>query len=56
MDTLDELDKQLLRLLQQDAKLTTKELAAQLGLTLSPVYERIKRLEGLGYIKQYVAV
>ena len=56
MDALDDIDKQLLRLLQQDAKLTTKELAAQLNLTLSPIYERIRRLENLGYIKQYVAV
>ncbi len=56
MELLDDTDKKLLRLLQQDAKLTTKELAAQLSLTLSPVYERIKRLENLGFIKQYVAV
>lgn len=56
MTDLDDTDKKLLRLLQQNAKLTTKELAAQLNLTLSPVYERIKRLEGLGYIRQYVAV
>ncbi|GAB3714331.1 Lrp/AsnC family transcriptional regulator [Spirosoma flavus] len=56
MEQLDDIDKKLLRLLQKDAKLTTKELAAHLGLTLSPVYERIKRLEGLGFIKQYVAV
>ncbi len=56
MEKLDEIDKQLLRMLQQDAKLTTKELASKLGLTLSPVYERIKQLENLGYIKQYVAV
>ena len=56
MELLDDTDKKLLRLLQQDAKLTTKELAAQLSLTLSPVYERIKRLENSGFIKQYVAV
>lgn len=56
MDAIDDIDKRLLRLLQQDAKLTTKELAAQLNLTLSPVYERIRRLENLGYIRQYVAV
>jgi Lrp/AsnC family leucine-responsive transcriptional regulator len=56
MELIDEIDKKLLRMLQQDAKLTTKELAAQSGLTLSPVYERIKRLEELGFIKQYVAV
>lgn len=56
MDQLDQIDRTLLRLLQEDAKLTTKELATQLGLTLSPVYERIKRLENLGIIKGYVAV
>ncbi|WP_232793828.1 Lrp/AsnC family transcriptional regulator [Siphonobacter sp. SORGH_AS_0500] len=56
MENLDDLDRTLLRLLQQDAKMTTKELAAELNLTISPVYERIKRLETLGYIKQYVAV
>ncbi len=56
MEPLDAIDKQLLRLLQHDAKQTTKELAAHLGLTLSPVYERVRRLENLGYIKQYIAV
>lgn len=56
MESLDAIDKQLLRLLQADAKQTTKELAAHLGLTLSPVYERVRRLENLGYIKQYIAV
>ncbi|MGV3541274.1 MAG: Lrp/AsnC family transcriptional regulator [Rufibacter sp.] len=56
MDVLDEIDKSILRRLQQDAKVTTKELASQLGLTISPIYERIKRLENQGYIKQYVAV
>jgi DNA-binding Lrp family transcriptional regulator len=56
MEPLDAIDKQLLRMLQDDAKQTTKELAAHLGLTLSPVYERIRRLESLGYIKQYIAV
>ncbi|WP_128543408.1 Lrp/AsnC family transcriptional regulator [Larkinella soli] len=56
MEHLDETDKTILRILQQDAKVTTKELAGRLGLTISPVYERIKRLESLGYIRQYVAV
>ncbi|SEM92747.1 transcriptional regulator, AsnC family [bacterium A37T11] len=56
MQHLDEIDKNLLRKLQVNAKATTKELAAELGLTISPVYERIKRLENLGFIKQYVAI
>jgi Lrp/AsnC family leucine-responsive transcriptional regulator len=56
MEALDEIDKALLRRLQQNAKATTKELAIELNLTISPIYERIKKLEKLGYIKEYVAV
>lgn len=56
MEPLDEIDKALLRKLQENAKITTKQLASELCLTISPVYERIKRLEKLGYIKEYVAV
>jgi len=56
MSTIDNIDKIILRELQQNAKITTKELANILNLTISPVYERIKRLENLGYVKQYVAV
>lgn len=56
MEYLDEIDKSILRYLQLDAKITTKELASKLNLTISPIYERIKRMESAGYIKQYVAV
>ena len=56
MQNLDEIDKKLLRKLQINAKATTKQLAAELGLTISPVYERIRRLENTGFIKQYVAI
>ena len=56
MEVLNETDKAILRYLQKDAKITTKELSSKLNLSISPVYERIKRLENLGYIKQYVAV
>lgn len=56
MQNLDELDRKILRLLQTNAKTTTKELAAELNLTVSPVYDRVKRLENMGYIKNYVAV
>ncbi len=55
MDTIDKTDREILRLLQQDARLTTKELAFQLKLTTTPVYERVKKLEREGYIKGYVA-
>lgn len=53
---LDAIDRQLLALLQANAKLGTKELAASVGLTLTPTYERIKRLEKKGVIKGYAAL
>jgi DNA-binding Lrp family transcriptional regulator len=56
MRALDETDLQLLDLLQQDAKLTHKELADRLFLSTTPVFERIKRLEREGTIRGYVAV
>lgn len=53
---LDKIDILILRELQKDAKLTTKELAAKVNLSPSPVFERQKRLERDGYIRRYVAV
>ena len=55
-DNLDETDLQILKTLQKNAKLTTKELADSVHLTPTPVFERLKRLERQGYIKKYVAV
>ncbi|MEQ9218960.1 MAG: Lrp/AsnC family transcriptional regulator [Cyclobacteriaceae bacterium] len=56
MEDLDEIDKRILRIIQRDAKKTAKEISATLNLTVSPVYERIRRLEKYGYIKKYVAI
>ncbi|WP_343680588.1 Lrp/AsnC family transcriptional regulator [Chryseobacterium arthrosphaerae] len=56
MEQLDDKDLQLLRLLQKNAKLTVKELAREVSLSPSPVFERVKRLEQEGYIKRYAAV
>jgi len=56
MKPLDAIDLRILDLLQQDAKLTNKEIGAQLSMTTTPVYERIKKLEENGYISQYVAL
>lgn len=53
---LDETDKAILRTLQQNARLTTKELALKVHLSTTPVYERVKRLERQGFIKQYVTI
>ena len=55
-EILDETDLQILKTLQKNAKLTTKELAEAVHLTPTPVFERQKRLERQGYIKKYVAI
>ena len=56
MENLDAIDIKLLKLLQENSRLTTKELAMEVGLSISPVYERVKRLENDGYIERYVAL
>ena len=56
MEQFDRTDLAILRTLQDNAKLTTKELAAAVHLTPTPVFERLKRLERQGVIKKYVAV
>jgi Lrp/AsnC family leucine-responsive transcriptional regulator len=53
---MDAIDKKILMLLQQDAKLNTKEIAEKVGLSVSPTFERIKKLEQKEYIKKYVAL
>ena len=55
-EILDDIDLQILKTLQKNAKLTTKELADTVHLTPTPVFERQKRLEKKGYIKKYVAI
>ncbi|MBQ6072593.1 MAG: Lrp/AsnC family transcriptional regulator [Bacteroidales bacterium] len=53
---IDEIDIKILRALQEDARQTTKELAAKVNLSTTPVFERLKRLEREGYIRQYIAI
>ena len=55
-ETLDEIDRKILRILQRNSDLTVKELAAKLHLSTSPTFERQKRLERDGYIERYMAV
>ncbi|TXE11739.1 Lrp/AsnC family transcriptional regulator [Seonamhaeicola algicola] len=52
----DTIDKKLLELLQADSKQTNKELSNKLNLSVTAVYERIKKLERGGFIKSYVAL
>ena len=53
---LDERDLAILRILQQNARATVKEIAEQINLSTTPVHERIKRLESQGVIKQYATL
>jgi len=53
---LDETDKKILRLLQEDAHLTLKDIARQINLSLTPVHDRVKRLEHEGIIEKYVTI
>ena len=53
---LDRADLTILKALQEDARLTIKELAHRVSLSPTPVYERLKRLEGHGIIKRYAAI
>jgi Lrp/AsnC family transcriptional regulator, leucine-responsive regulatory protein len=53
---LTEADRSLLRLLQRDGRASTQELADAAGLSASPAWRRLKRLEDLGVIKGHVAL
>lgn len=53
---LDATDNRILELLQTDAKMNIKEIASDLAMTKTPIYERIKRLEKTGAIDKYVAI
>lgn len=53
---LDDLDQLIVQLLADNAKLNTKEVAEKIGLSTTPTYERIKRLEKSGVISKYIAV
>jgi Lrp/AsnC family leucine-responsive transcriptional regulator len=53
---MDSVDKKILTLLQQNAKYNIKQIATKVGLSISPTYERIKKLEQSGIIKNYVAI
>lgn len=56
MIQLDTIDKKLIALLQQDSKVTNKLLSVKLNLSITAVYERIKKLEKAGVVEKYVAV
>ena len=55
-DLIDELDARILELIQEDASVSVADLAERVGLSPSPCWRRIKRLEDLGVIKKRVTV
>lgn len=56
LPALDKMDLAILKLLQENARITVKEISAKIHLSTTPVHERIKRLEQNGVIKQYGAL
>lgn len=52
----DNMDMSILRLLQQNARITVKEISEKVHLSTTPVHERIKRMEESGVIKQYATL
>ncbi|MDT7827114.1 Lrp/AsnC family transcriptional regulator [Pricia sp. S334] len=54
-NNLDKVDIRILELLQENSKMTAKELSGRLNLSQTPIFERIKKLEREGYIKNYMA-
>lgn len=53
---LDDLDWRILQQLQENAKQTYAEIGSKLNVAHSTIYERIKQMEGHGFIKKYEAV
>ncbi len=56
MQSLDERDIKILKLLQKNCRMTAKEIAKKIGSPITTVYAKIKRMEELGVIKQYKAI
>jgi Lrp/AsnC family leucine-responsive transcriptional regulator len=53
---LDQIDRKILSLIQDNGKLTMKEIASMIQLSVTPTYERIRKLEKEGIIDKYVCL
>ncbi len=56
MLSLDSIDHQIILLLQSNGKMNNKEVASKIGLSVTPTFERIKRMERMGVIQGYSAL
>lgn len=52
---IDQIDKQILEILQENAKITNAQLSKDINLSPAPTLERVKKLENAGYIQSYHA-
>lgn len=56
MPVLDKTDMAILKILQQNARATVKDISEKVHLSTTPVHERIRRMENSGIIKQYATL
>lgn len=56
MGAIDSIDLKIISLLKQNAKLSLKEISDHVGMSKTPIYERIKKLEHSKIIEKYVAI
>ncbi len=56
MEELGKQEIELLRLLQKNSRFDISDLTDRLNMSRTSVYDRIKKLENEGYIKEYVAI
>jgi len=53
---MDDMDRKILRLLQEDSSISVSDIARHVGLSASPCWKRINRMQAEGLIKRQVAV
>ncbi|MDB5118888.1 MAG: Lrp/AsnC family transcriptional regulator [Sphingobacteriales bacterium] len=56
VNELDKIDLHILRILQENGRITNLQLSNDIGLSPAPTLERVRKLENAGYIKSYHAL
>jgi DNA-binding Lrp family transcriptional regulator len=56
MENIDDIDLKILQILQDNAKISHKEISEKLNLSRTPVFERIRKLERRGFIQNYITI
>ena len=56
MDGIDEIDRRLLGWLQRDSRITTADLAEKAGMSASPSWRRVRRMEEAGIVRKHVVL